>query len=266
VADEVGDHDDDAPREGARLMAEVNGRLPASALSPIPGGRLATAAALAWNAMIADARRRKLAVPMPAGPASSYRTYAQQVAEKEYWTAKGEPGNAATPGTSNHGVGHAVDVDPTVEQETIDKIGHNYGIARGEGHWPNGAAYSDAPWEAWHCLVTLGLWSPPKPPQWPFLPLREGKNRGKGIWVRVLRSRLRTCGFHASGKGKGPLITKGGAFNDSVAMAVKRFQRTHQLEPTGIVTATVWRELKKDAKAKVKHDQPSKPKPKKRSE
>ena len=38
-----------------------------------------------------------------------YRDFATQVYWKDYWTSRGEPGNAATPGTSNHGWGTAVD-------------------------------------------------------------------------------------------------------------------------------------------------------------
>jgi hypothetical protein len=42
-------------------------------------------------------------------PNEGYRTYAGQVYWKDYWTSRGQPGNAATPGTSNHGWGQAVD-------------------------------------------------------------------------------------------------------------------------------------------------------------
>lgn len=45
--------------------------------------------------------------------ADAYRTYDQQVSCKASWTARGKPKNAATPGTSNHGWGMAVDVGGT---------------------------------------------------------------------------------------------------------------------------------------------------------
>lgn len=41
---------------------------------------------------------------------SCYRSYEQQVAAKAYWEARGKPEYAATPGTSNHGWGVAIDL------------------------------------------------------------------------------------------------------------------------------------------------------------
>lgn len=41
---------------------------------------------------------------------SGYRDFEGQVYQKEKWTSNGKPQNAATPGTSNHGFGIAVDI------------------------------------------------------------------------------------------------------------------------------------------------------------
>ncbi|MGB2787468.1 MAG: M15 family metallopeptidase [Candidatus Saccharimonadaceae bacterium] len=43
---------------------------------------------------------------------SCYRDIKGQESAKEYWTKRGKPGNAADPGTSNHGWGLAVDIGP----------------------------------------------------------------------------------------------------------------------------------------------------------
>lgn len=219
----------------------ANGQLSASELAPIPGGRLRKDAAAAWNAMLAEAKRRGLAVPMPDGPASSYRTLAQQVQEKAIWTAKGHPENAADPGHSNHGWGLAVDCGDPEQQHTIDLIGQEFGFDRGPGGW------SDAPWEAWHTLFKPGVWKAPK--QWPFLPLRQGK---KGLWVYVLAGRLRNCGYHRDGKGEGPLLPRTSKFDAHVEHAVMRFQSQQHLAADGIVGAATWARLKAAEKSAKK--------------
>lgn len=134
------------------MVTYENGRLPDSALAPIPGGRLEKEAAAAWNAMCERAKQRGLPVPMPDGPASSYRTILQQEELKAYWTKEGKPDNAATPGKSNHGRGLAVDCDAAEHQHTIDLIGEPFGWSK---------KWSDAPWESWHYLYKPGIWHAP---------------------------------------------------------------------------------------------------------
>jgi len=41
-----------------------------------------------------------------------FRDYAGQVYWRTYWAARGKPGNAAAPGTSNHGLGVCADISP----------------------------------------------------------------------------------------------------------------------------------------------------------
>ena len=131
-------------------MAYLNGRLPASALSDIPGGRLRKGApARSWLAMryfIARKTGGKVWL-RPTGPMSSYRTLQQQ---KELW-ARYTSGNgplAARPGESNHGSSTRAAVDvPTPEmQAAVRKYGHlfGWGIAGGK-------IASDAMSEPWHC-------------------------------------------------------------------------------------------------------------------
>lgn len=119
-------------------MGYVNGRLPDRALRSIPGGRLERRAAIAWNALYLEGVRKDRVRIMPAGPVSSYRTYAEQV---ERWNIYKRGGPlAAEPGTSNHGWGRAVDLKyPAAMRPVIDKYGAKYGWRWGE-----------APSEPWH--------------------------------------------------------------------------------------------------------------------
>jgi murein L,D-transpeptidase YcbB/YkuD len=209
----------------------TNGRLPDSDLASIPGGRLAIEPAAAWNAMLKSAKRRGLAVPGTDGPASSYRTFAQQVKLKAEWTAKGEPQNAATPGSSNHGLGWAVDSGQPEWIATIAQIGREFGWAHGEGSW------SDAPWEEWHNLYQSGHWSPPK--RNPFLPLKNGS---KGLFVYILRARLRKLGWKVTRPQPEDhrLLDKGTKFDADVVSVVRRFQKEHHLTVDGVVGQATW--------------------------
>jgi D-alanyl-D-alanine carboxypeptidase len=152
-----------------------NGRLPASALAPIAGGQLEHKAAAAWNAMNVEARRNGVEL-RPTGSRSSYRTYAdQQFFWNEYQAGRGNL--AARPGTSNHGLGLAVDVATQAMRSMIDRVGRKYGWAKD---------WSDAPSEWWHLRYRAGVWSgkdpgptgsgtttpapAPKPPPIPELP------------------------------------------------------------------------------------------------
>ncbi len=115
-----------------------NGNLPQSDLAPIAAGQLAKDAAAAWNAMNVEARRRYGVELRPAGSASSYRTYSQQV---YFWNLyqSGKGNLAAYPGTSNHGWGRAVDLQTTTMRDIVAAIGGRYGWKKVE-----------APSEWWH--------------------------------------------------------------------------------------------------------------------
>lgn len=64
-------------------------------------------------------------------PNEGYRAYAGQVYWKNYWTARGLPGNAATPGTSNHGWGEAADFNLTAGQsDWLAVYAAHYGYSR----------------------------------------------------------------------------------------------------------------------------------------
>jgi hypothetical protein len=138
-----------------------NGYLPQSSLRPIAGGgQLTDAAAAGWNAMAAYIYEETGVRIAPNGPNSSYRTYQQQVAMKAIYGS-----NAATPGTSNHGWGLAVDTD---DYYYVNRYGARFGYQK---------AWSDASWEPWHIKYAAGHYNgadpgpdysrrPPKPRWW----------------------------------------------------------------------------------------------------
>lgn len=159
-----------------------NGRLPDSELSPAAGGtQLANEVAAAWNSLAAAIYAIEGVKIASNGPASMYRTFDQQVALKNYWTAQGAPQNAATPGTSNHGWGTAID---TNDRTLIERHGAAFGFR---------TSCSDAPWESWH-WHWCGGWSGKdpgpdyssdvKPPKW----FKRFGNR-----IKQLRNRRRVA-------------------------------------------------------------------------
>jgi LAS superfamily LD-carboxypeptidase LdcB len=123
----------------------TNGRLSDSELAPIAQGRLAKAAAAAWNAMNVESRKNGLEI-VPTGSKSSYRTFAQQQELYNLYVS-GKGNLAAKPGTSNHGWGLAVDVATQQMRQMIDRIGVKYGFSK---------RCSDAQNEWWHIKYDPG--------------------------------------------------------------------------------------------------------------
>jgi hypothetical protein len=128
---------------GRRLGVETNGVFNAHNTANIPGGRLWSGdrndvgAARAWN----DARQAFIKAGgrpadfMPNGPRSSARTIP---AQRELFASQPPP--AATPGTSNHGWGLAVDTS-TAAAAWLLRHGMKFGFSHDEGARVN---------EAWH--------------------------------------------------------------------------------------------------------------------
>lgn len=87
----------------------------------------------------------------------------------------------------------------------------------------------------------------------PFLPLSEGHSKGKGVFVYILRSRLRALGWRMDG-GKGKIITKGGSFNHATTEVVKRFQKEHHLSVDGVVGPLTWMTIKRLAQSKKRRE------------
>lgn len=115
-------------------QAAGNGKIPDSALVTIRNIRLrADAAAMFGKLNTAYKARFGRDLLMAQG----YRDYADQVKMKALWTARGTPGNAATPGTSNHGLGLSVDfAGPESHYDTTE---HDWLVASGPAFgwlWP----------------------------------------------------------------------------------------------------------------------------------
>lgn len=138
-----------------------NGQWPSSALSPVGSvGQLKNEAAAGWNAMRLHIYEEEGVWISPNGPLSTYRTYSMQVEAKKLYGS-----NAATPGTSNHGLADTVDTD---DHYLIGKYGVPFGFSK---------AWSDAAWEPWHLRYQPGHYDgkdpgpdpstkPPKPGWW----------------------------------------------------------------------------------------------------
>lgn len=133
-----------------------NGQFPSSALAPATGCShgLAKDAAAAWNHVAVIIHQHTGYWIQSNGDASCYRTFAQQVELRNQWCAQGNCGNAAVPGTSNHGWGLAVDAPP----QTVAYIHQYAGGLFGQGY----GSCSDAPWESWH-IKYCGGYSGPDP-------------------------------------------------------------------------------------------------------
>ena len=92
---------------------------------------------------------------------SCYRSYDKQVEAKAYWTAQGKPGNAATPGTSNHGWGLAIDLQSkpgtpmtygSAEYKWLMQNAGTYGYCNPKNMQQGGSG----PHEPWHWQYQKG--------------------------------------------------------------------------------------------------------------
>jgi hypothetical protein len=106
-------------------------------------------AAQAFNAMNREAKRKYGITLRTSSARTAYRPLADQ---QYFWNLfqAGRGNLAARPGTSNHGLGLAVDVASPQMRAVVDKIGRKYGFAK---------AWSDAPTEWWHLLWRPGRYS-----------------------------------------------------------------------------------------------------------
>ena len=121
------------------LQLYGNGRVPPEALQPIEqaGHRLFAPAADAWMAAVDAAAADGITLRIT----DSYRTYDQQVDLVRRKGLYSEGGYGATPGTSNHGWGLAVDADVT-DPATLNWLrtnAHRFGyveaVPREPWHW-----------------------------------------------------------------------------------------------------------------------------------
>jgi hypothetical protein len=199
----------------------------------IPGnGRLRRGGpAESYTAM--TARARSDGVDMKLWESSMRRTYrelAAQIQARNFWCGQGRCGNAAVPGTSNHGWGINVDLMSMAQRSWIDRHGSTYGWSK---------RWSDAANEWWHITYQSGHWNGHTVPTGPRI-LKRGVRPGDD--VKELQKLLRQAG-HWPQKRK-----VGRKFGPNTVRAVKRFQRKHKLKADGVVGPKTMRALKRAAR------------------
>ena len=133
----------------------VNGFLPASDLQTIsPSCQIWIPAAPSLLNMISAAHSQGVDL----SPESCYRSYAQQVVDRNYWCGLGLCQFAAVPGTSVHGWGKAVDFADQNGELTFSSVGYVWLKAHAAAYcfmhpaWtePTGSAPEPWHWE-WVC-------------------------------------------------------------------------------------------------------------------
>ena len=190
-----------------------NGYIPQSWLKPLPGRNAGLLKGYAYSYIAMHYRSLKatgvsLAI-YDGAVGRTYRSYARQVQAKRVYGR-----NAAYPGTSNHGLGRAVDLHSYAQRRAIDRIGYPYGWSK---------RTSDASHEWWH-LRGIKQMGAPRPAD-PLKPLgartrracdrllyhrremaRE-KRSGQGPryrrqlrWARFWKARVETLHARSSGK------------------------------------------------------------------
>jgi len=133
----------------------VNGELPPSVLQTIsPSCQIWKPAAPDLINMLAAAQTAGVDLT----PQQCYRTYAEQITEREYWCSLGLCQFAAVPGTSVHGWGKAVDFADQNGGLTFTSVGYTWLKANAAAYcfvhpaWaePGGSAPEPWHWE-WTC-------------------------------------------------------------------------------------------------------------------
>jgi hypothetical protein len=205
----------------------TNGNLPAAALGNYSGScRLWGQATGPATAMALAARKAGVSLVY----ADCYRDYAGQVYWRTWWCNVGKCGNAAVPGTSNHGWGKAIDIHdasgglPTTGaaykwlKANAGRFGYINPILTNEAwHWEwvgDGGTMGGY-------QIRPGLFT------WP---LRQGMSGNAE--VKNLQTALRAKGYN---------VVVDGNFGGGTAAAVKSFQAKSGLVADGVVGAgTAW--------------------------
>lgn len=217
-------------------MAYANGRLPSSELAAAYGGtQLRKDAAAGMNTLGIYARRRWKVNIASNGSTSDYRTYAQQEYWRNYWCSRGACGNAAVPGTSNHGWGIARDGNSVLQWV--------YRVRRTQMRQA-GWGKTEAFHENWH-FNWIGGFNRPNPGldfQNPILRKGSGGPLQRG-WVKMLQRRLKWAGYD---------VKVDGDFGRRTHYAVKWFQRRSRITDDGVVGAGTWKKLR-DRKVRARH-------------
>lgn len=223
----------------------ANGRVPSSQLAPVGQGgcvKLPRDAAASWNTMQLYVGARLVFN----GCLSAYRDYAGQVKLRRQWCAVGRCGNAAVPGTSNHGNELGAGDNPPSVRRKLDQVGQIFGWCKYRERGANGRTCgpSDAAHESWHTRRTRGIWTRrPDPGPDPNVPLlvRGSGGPGQGGYVkrvqRHLHRHLKTGRCHT--------FPTDGNFGPTTQACVKRLQRGRRLSPDGRVGVRTWAALRR---------------------
>ena len=223
-----------------------NGRLTTRELASIYHPKLklflaSSEAAASWNTMRLFLLQRYGARGdiYPEGPLGAYRDFAGQVRCKQLYG-----NNAAVPGTSNHGLGHAVDVADHFMASLVDK----HGCMFGWHHW-------DAKWEWWHREYDGGFDRPDPGTSQQFPVLRKGSGGvGQAPYIARIQRRLTKLGFPTDDDGD---------FGPNTDSALRAFQRARRLTANGVLDLKSWRAIGQAPPApKPGPKPPPKPKPK----
>lgn len=223
----------------------ANGKLKPYELTSIAGGgQLRDDAAEAWNAFSRFCKEKH---GRNVGVNDSYRplgrpgdlsrgVWSQNAAWEKYKSG----GNlAAVPGTSNHGLGIAIDAD-TPTQNLIANYGEQFGWAK---------KWSDASSEPWHFKWRSGNYSAVV--KWHADPTLT--RASKGPEVHMLKTLLKRHGFW-------PYPTRSNTFGRATKSQVIKFQKAKKLTADGVVGLGTWKALRKPAVKKPKAKAPT-PKP-----
>lgn len=225
--------------------AYANGRLPKSALASIGGGlylRKDAAHALAALQAACEAKYgKRIRISdgyRPLGAPGDYRRGAwSQWAAWERYKAGGNL--AAYPGTSNHGLGLAIDID-TRDRYMLDALGPAYGFSK---------SWSDAPSEPWHIKWKTGTY--PKVEAFHNDPTLRPGHANNAAAVKRVKKLLRDAGVKkASGKHTFKAMSNDGVYGPVAVQRVKWFQEK-VLGPhadDGIVGDKTWAALEAHAK------------------
>lgn len=217
-------------------MAWPNGRIPASALAPVPGnGQLLRVPARAYTAMHQRARRDGVSLVIIEGPIRrTYRPIGAQFAARRMWCNAGRCGNAAVPGTSNHGLGTTVDLMSMTQRRWIDRHGATFGWAK---------RWSDASWEWWHLRYRYGVIAKSALKSGPRV-IKKGVRPGNDI--KALQVLLRRAGYIPAKRKVGK------TYGLRTRRAVRKFQKDHHLKVDGEVGPATLKAIKAAAAKALK--------------
>lgn len=218
----------------------ANGQLPLSALDPIPGSSpragghplLRQDAARAFNALHIYAMERwGISMALSEGAVRrAYRELAAQFLAKRIYGS-----NAATPGTSNHGLAINVDLMTMQQRWVIDQVGGQFGFSK---------RCSDAQWEWWHITFCCATDSTRRKVNEVLRRAQRSRTIRRGADGKIvgnLQWHLRRHGYDE--------VPKAGAdghrhFGRRTEEAVVNFQRRAGLKPDGVVGLRTWRAIR----------------------